>query len=33
MHGYLQPAHEARVAAIAAEEGFAQISVSHQVSR
>lgn len=32
MHGYLNPAHEARVAAIAAEEGFGQISVSHQTS-
>ncbi|MEO1542012.1 MAG: hydantoinase B/oxoprolinase family protein [Pseudomonadota bacterium] len=32
MHGYGHPAHEARVAAIAAEEGFGQISVSHQVS-
>ncbi|MEM6439871.1 MAG: hydantoinase B/oxoprolinase family protein, partial [Pseudomonadota bacterium] len=32
MHGYLNPEHEARVAAIAAEEGFGQISVSHQIS-
>lgn len=32
MHGYLNPAHEARAAAIAAEEGFGQISVSHQAS-
>ncbi|MEL7461405.1 MAG: hydantoinase B/oxoprolinase family protein [Pseudomonadota bacterium] len=32
MHGYLNPDHETRVAAIAAEEGFGQISVSHQVS-
>ena len=32
MHGYLNPAHEARVAAIAAEEGFGQISTSHQTS-
>ena len=32
MHGYLNPAHEARVAAIAAEEGFTQISTSHQTS-
>ncbi len=32
MHGYLNPDHEARVAAIAYEEGFGQISVSHQVS-
>ncbi|NEX46866.1 hydantoinase B/oxoprolinase family protein [Pseudotabrizicola algicola] len=33
MHGYLNPAHEARVGEIAAEEGFTQISLSHQVSR
>ncbi|MCF8484046.1 MAG: hydantoinase B/oxoprolinase family protein [Rhodobacteraceae bacterium] len=33
MHGYLNPVHEARVGAIAAEEGFTQISLSHQVSR
>ncbi|MEO1493976.1 MAG: hydantoinase B/oxoprolinase family protein [Pseudomonadota bacterium] len=32
MHGYLNPVHEARVAAIAAEEGFTQISTSHQTS-
>jgi 5-oxoprolinase (ATP-hydrolysing) len=32
MHGYLNHEHEARVAAIAAEEGFGQISVSHQTS-
>ncbi len=32
MHGYLNPNHEARVAAIAAEEGFGQISVSHRTS-
>ena len=32
MHGYLNPDHEARVAAIAAEEGFGQISTSHQTS-
>ncbi|MEM7188254.1 MAG: hydantoinase B/oxoprolinase family protein [Pseudomonadota bacterium] len=32
MHGYLNPDHEARVAAIAAEEGFTQISTSHQTS-
>ena len=32
MHGYLKPEHEARMAAIAAEVGFDQISVSHQVS-
>lgn len=33
LHAYLNPAHEARIAAIAAEEGFAQISASHRVSR
>ncbi|WP_103334324.1 hydantoinase B/oxoprolinase family protein [Pseudotabrizicola formosa] len=33
MHGYLNPTHEARVGEIAAEEGFTQISLSHQVSR
>ena len=33
MHGYLNPAHEVRVGQIAAEEGFTQISLSHQVSR
>ena len=32
MHGYLNCEHEARVAAIAAEEGFGQISVSHKTS-
>ncbi|HLS18871.1 MAG TPA: hydantoinase/oxoprolinase family protein, partial [Paracoccaceae bacterium] len=32
MHGYRNPAHEARAAAIAAEIGFSQISTSHQVS-
>jgi len=32
LHGYLNPDHEARVAALALEEGFGQISVSHQVS-
>ena len=32
MHGYLQPEHEKRVAAIAKEIGFNQISVSHQTS-
>lgn len=32
MHGWHFTAHEARVAAIAAELGFAQISVSHRVS-
>lgn len=33
MHGYLNPIHEVRVGQIAAEEGFTQISLSHQVSR
>ncbi|HDR28729.1 hydantoinase B/oxoprolinase family protein, partial [Rhodovulum sp.] len=33
MHGYLNGAHEDRLAEIAAEEGFAQVSVSHRVSR
>ncbi|WP_186024680.1 hydantoinase B/oxoprolinase family protein [Burkholderia gladioli] len=32
MHGYRFPAHELRVAELARECGFAQISVSHQVS-
>ena len=32
MHGYRNPDHEARVAAIAAEIGFTQISTSHQTS-
>ncbi|GAA4338281.1 hydantoinase B/oxoprolinase family protein [Pigmentiphaga soli] len=32
MHGYRNPAHEERVAAIARELGYAQISVSHRVS-
>jgi 5-oxoprolinase (ATP-hydrolysing) len=32
MHGYLNPVHEARIGAIAAEIGFTQISVSHEVS-
>ncbi len=32
MHGYRNPAHERRVAAIAREIGFAQVSVSHEVS-
>ncbi|MBS0255411.1 MAG: hydantoinase B/oxoprolinase family protein [Proteobacteria bacterium] len=31
MHGYRWPAHEARLAALAAEAGFTQISVSHQL--
>jgi 5-oxoprolinase (ATP-hydrolysing) len=33
LHAWLNPAHEARSAAIAAELGFTQISASHQVSR
>lgn len=32
MHAYRSPAHELRVAEIAAETGFKQISVSHEVS-
>ncbi|MDH5265583.1 MAG: hydantoinase B/oxoprolinase family protein, partial [Betaproteobacteria bacterium] len=32
MHGYRYPAHEARVAALAREAGFAQVSASHAVS-
>ncbi|MEM8790394.1 MAG: hydantoinase B/oxoprolinase family protein [Pseudomonadota bacterium] len=32
MHGYKNPAHERRVAEIAREIGFPQISVSHEVS-
>ena len=32
MHGYRYPAHEARLAALAREAGFSQISVSHEVS-
>jgi 5-oxoprolinase (ATP-hydrolysing) len=32
MHGYRYPQHEARVAALAREAGFTQVSVSHQVS-
>jgi 5-oxoprolinase (ATP-hydrolysing) len=32
LHGYRYPAHEARVATLAREAGFAQISVSHVVS-
>ena len=32
MHGYRYPEHERRLAALAAEVGFAQISVSHTVS-
>ncbi|MHC0054770.1 hydantoinase B/oxoprolinase family protein [Actibacterium sp. D379-3] len=33
LHAYLNPVHEARVAGIAAEIGFTQISPSHRVSR
>ncbi len=33
LHAYLNPAHEARVAEIAAEIGFTQISASHRVSQ
>ncbi|SLN66193.1 Acetophenone carboxylase gamma subunit [Roseovarius albus] len=33
LHAYLNPAHEERVAEIAAEIGFTQITASHQVSR
>ena len=33
MHAWLNPEHELRVAAIAGELGYTQISVSHQVSR
>ncbi|WP_118135309.1 hydantoinase B/oxoprolinase family protein [Oceanicella sp. SM1341] len=32
VHGYRHHAHEARAAAIAREEGFTQVSVSHEVS-
>ncbi len=32
MHGYRNPAHESRIAAIARAIGFTQISVSHEVS-
>jgi 5-oxoprolinase (ATP-hydrolysing) len=32
MHGYRYPAHEARVAELAREAGFEQVSVSHSVS-
>ncbi len=32
MHGYRYPAHEARVAALAREAGFTQVSASHVVS-
>jgi len=33
LHGYLNPAHEARVGEIARQIGFTQVSLSHQVSR
>ncbi len=33
LHGYLNPKHEARVAAIAHEIGFTQVSASHEISR
>ncbi|MEM1232804.1 MAG: hydantoinase B/oxoprolinase family protein [Pseudomonadota bacterium] len=33
MHGHVNPDHEARVAQVAREMGFTQISVSHKVSR
>ncbi|WP_306114759.1 MULTISPECIES: hydantoinase B/oxoprolinase family protein [unclassified Roseovarius] len=33
LHAYLNPAHEQRVAEMAAEIGFTQITASHQVSR
>ncbi|MCY4306349.1 MAG: hydantoinase B/oxoprolinase family protein [Aestuariivita sp.] len=32
MHGYINPVHERRIAEIAKEVGFTQISVSHEVS-
>ncbi|MEK6592484.1 MAG: hydantoinase B/oxoprolinase family protein [Pseudomonadota bacterium] len=32
MHGYRHPAHEQRLAALARDTGFTQISVSHEVS-
>jgi 5-oxoprolinase (ATP-hydrolysing) len=32
LHGYRHPAHETRLAQLAEQAGFAQISVSHQVS-
>ncbi len=32
MHGYRYPAHEQRLAALAREAGFTQVSVSHEVS-
>ncbi|MEO3413376.1 hydantoinase B/oxoprolinase family protein [Roseovarius sp. CAU 1744] len=33
LHAYLNPAHEKRVAEMAAEIGFTQVTASHQVSR
>ncbi len=33
MHAHVNPAHELRLGVIAAQEGFTQISLSHQVSR
>ncbi|AWB49502.1 5-oxoprolinase [Gemmobacter aquarius] len=33
LHGYINPAHEVRIGEIAAEIGFTQFSLSHQVSR
>jgi 5-oxoprolinase (ATP-hydrolysing) len=33
IHGHVNPAHEVRVGQLAAEAGFTQISLSHQVSR
>ncbi|MFD0859375.1 hydantoinase B/oxoprolinase family protein [Roseovarius aquimarinus] len=33
LHAYLNPEHEARVAEIARETGFTQVSTSHEVSR
>ncbi len=32
LHGYRYPAHEKRLAALAREEGFTQVSASHEVS-
>ncbi|MFF9865895.1 hydantoinase B/oxoprolinase family protein [Streptomyces sp. NPDC013953] len=32
LHGYRHPGHEARVAEVAREEGFTQVSCSHEVS-
>ena len=32
MHGYAHPAHEERLAALARDAGFTQVSVSHEVS-